>query len=561
MKHVVIIGGGTAGTCTANALIRTLDKHEFRITVIDFAARHYYQPGFVSLTMGKVPNPALWRWRKQTFLPGIRLLQDRVIEVDPVEKVIKTLVREIPYDYLIVTTGCEYRPELVEGMAKGTTLNDGIYSFYTLRWAKQLRPALQSMEKGKLVVHISEFPIRCPIAPIEFALHADYFFFKKRRRDDIDIRFVTPQSQVFEQPVAAQTMANIMRMRDILVEPDFVVRHIDAKEKRMYSYDGKVMDYDLLVTVPPTRGQRFITKSGLGDEMGFIHPNIETFQHKIYPDIFAFGDAADLPTSKAGSAAVYQSRIFVPNFLDYVQGRPMARRYDGHTTCIMDTGFHKATVVDMNYKIPALTGKLFIPKIGPLSLLKQTRLNHLVKKLMFPVYSALMAAPPGLTISKLQMVGKDFSRWGLRSDGKTHVATPDSKSSISEITAPTWKRRPNACLAAAFNVKVLNLPVRHEISGVHIDVDSEGFMRKPEQWTPAIGEELAKGINLELTERHWDVINFARSSYHEYQISPPLRRFELAGGIPVAELFELFHFKPAKVIAYVSGLPKPVGCI
>lgn len=562
MKHVVIIGGGTAGTCTANALIRSLDKSEFRVTVIDFQARHYYQPGFVGITIGKIPNPALWRWRRQTLLPGIHLLQERVTKVDPHSKQVITPTREIPYDYLIIATGCQCHPELVEGMSNGNALAEGIYSFYTLRWAKKLRSVLQEMESGKLIVHISEFPIRCPVAPLEFALQADWFFFQKRRRDDIEIKFVTPQSEVFQQEITAKSLSNILRLRDIQVEPDFVVRHIDAKEKRLYSYDGKIIDYDLLVTVPPMRGQQFLIDSGLADELGFVPCDIETFQHREFPDVFALGDAADLPTSKAGSAAVYQSRIFVPNFQNYVEGKPMTKRYDGHATCIVDTGFRKSTVIDLNYKTPALTGKLFIPKLGPLSLLKETRLNHLVKRLMFPFYSVLMAAPPGLNISKLQMIGKEYTRWGLRSDGKTHVAKPRSKDSFSQLLAPTYKRRPNACLAASPKAKVLQIPILQEAGGIPIDVDREGFMTKPEQWTPEVSVDLAKAMGMELTERHWDVINFARKKYFEnHHISPSLRQFELAGGISIAELFDLFQFKPAKVIAFISGLPKPVGCI
>lgn len=562
MKNVVIIGGGTGGTVTANSLVRRLDSKEFRITVIDYSARHYYQPGFVSLTLGKVPNPLLWRWRRQTFLPGIRFLQDKVTAVDPVAKTVSTQTKQISYDYLILATGCECRPELVEGMAQGTVLNTGIYSFYTLAWARRLRRALQTFDHGRLVVHISEFPIRCPVAPIEFALKADHYFFEHRVRDDIDIKIVTPQSQVFEQPVAARNLSNLLRLRDIEVQPDFVVRHIDAEEKRMYAYDGKVVDYDILVTIPPMRGQQFIVDSELGDEMGFVHPDLETLQHREYPDIFVIGDTADLPTSKAGSASVYQSRVLVSNLLDYMAGRPMIRHYDGHAMCIVDTGYNKSTVIDRSYTVPAVTGKWIFPYLGPMSLLKQTRMNHLIKRFMFVFYSVLMV---GLRIfdrfSHIHLLGKEFSRWGLRPDGTTPLNTPDLSQDSTSFIAPTWKRRPNACLAAAFSTKVLEIPVLHEAGGVHIDVDSEGFMTNPNQWTHEIGADLARAINLEMTPRHWEVIEFARESFAKYQVSPSLRRFEMAGDFPISELFELFPFKPGKLIAYMSGIPKPVGCI
>lgn len=562
MKHVVIIGGGTAGTVAANSLIRRLNPHEFRLTVIDYSARHYYHPGFLTLTMGRVPNPLLWRWRHQTFLPGIHYLQERVTLVNPDKKIITTPTRRIPYDYLVIATGCECRPELVEGMTKGTTLAQDIHTFYTLAAAKRLRRVMQSFDHGKLVVHICEFPIRCPVAPVEFALRADDYFFNRRVRDDIEITIVTPQSQVYEQQVTARNLANLLRLRDIEVVPDFVVRHVDADEKRMYSYDGRIVDYDLLVTAPPMRGNQFIIDSGLGDEMGYLHPNLETLQHKKYPDIFVLGDAADLPTSKAGSAAVYQARVFVTNFLNYIKGEAMTRYYDGHAVCIVDTSHTKSTMIDRSYEVPAVTGKWPLPHLGPFSLLKATRFNHFAKRAMFLFYSVVMLAPRIFDrISDIQLVGKRFSRWGLRADGTTPLSTPPLGRDSTNFITPAWKRHPNACVAAAFSTKVLEIPIRHEAAGVHIDINHEGFMTRPSQWTEDIGADLAQGINLEITPRHWEIIRFARQSFLENQVSPTLRRFEITGGFPIAELFELFPFKPSKLIAYVAGIPKPVGCI
>ena len=177
-------------------------------------------------------------------------------------------------------------------------------------------------------------------------------------------------------------------------------------------------------------------------------------------------------------------------------------------------------------------------------------------------YSVLMV---GLRIfdriSHIQLLGKQFSRWGLRSDGTTPFITPALSQNSASFIAPTWKRRPNACLAAAASTKLLEIPVLHEAGGVHIDVDSEGFMTKPHQWTREVGADLARAINLEMTPRHWEVIAFARDSFMKYQVSPPLRRFEIAGDFPISELFELFPFKPGKLISYIAGIPKPVGCI
>lgn len=101
-----------------------------------------------------------------------------------------------------------------------------------------------------------------------------------------------------------------------------------------------------------------------------------------------------------------------------------------------------------------------------------------------------------------------------------------------------------------------------EIAGIPVSVDEDGFLTDMTVWNEAIAEELAHEVGIEaLTDRHWVVINFSRADFVERGEVPTLRRLKVAAGVPTKELYQLFPKKPAKKIAYVSGLGKPHGCI
>ena len=94
-----------------------------------------------------------------------------------------------------------------------------------------------------------------------------------------------------------------------------------------------------------------------------------------------------------------------------------------------------------------------------------------------------------------------------------------------------------------------------------VEFDNDGFMVDPNTWTPEIGEAIAKSLNIQLTDRHWIVINFARQEFESTGEAPTLRRITKTTPVNTKELYQLFPGGPAKVAAKISGLGKPTGCI
>ncbi|SHN88404.1 type III sulfide quinone reductase, selenoprotein subtype [Desulfitobacterium chlororespirans] len=386
MKRVLILGAGTAGTMMANHLQRKLDKKYWAITIVDQYEKHYYQPGFLFIPFEIYSEKDVIK-KISDFIPkGVEYIKSP-IELIEAEKnqVLLSNGWVLPYDLLIIATGCEIVPEEVDGVMDGWRKD--IFDFYTLEGALALRDKLKDWPGGRLVVHISEMPIKCPVAPLEFAFLSDWFFAEKRKiRDKVELIYVTPLGSAFTKQKCSDVLGHLFPQKNIQLINNFSIPRVDAKNKKLISVDGKEVDYELLVTVPVNMGSPLIERSGLGDELNFVPTHMHTLQSKDYENIFVIGDASDLPASKAGSVAHFQAEILTENILNYIADKPLAAHFDGHANCFIESGYHKAFLIDFNYELEPVEGTFPLPGIGPFSLLKETKVNHLGKLAFKAIY-------------------------------------------------------------------------------------------------------------------------------------------------------------------------------
>lgn len=421
-RRLLILGAGTAGTMTANKLRRKLSRSEWEITVVARDDVHDYKPAYLFIPFG-MNAPSQARRSAHTFLgDGITLVMGEIQLVRPADKLVELADgRTLPYDHLVIATGAHIRPDMTEG-----TLSDewhkSVGEFYSLEGATALKRRLEAWTGGRLVMHITEMPIMCPVAPLEFVLLADSYLRKRGLRQATDIVLVTPLDGAFTKPVASRELGNLLEGRGITVEPDFMIERIDPAEKRIVSYDEREIPYDQLVTVPLNMGADFVGRSGLGDELNFVTVDKHTMQHTEHPEIFALGDAANLPTSKAGAVAHFSVEVFVENFLELAAGRPMTHRFDGHANCFVESGDGKALLLDFNYDQEPLPGTFPLPAVGPLRLLGESSFNHMGKLAFRWVYwnMLLPGRPLGLPAA-MSMIGKDVS---AAAPGETKPLTP-----------------------------------------------------------------------------------------------------------------------------------------
>ena len=408
MKRLIVLGAGTAGTMAVNKLRPRLPKDEWAITVVDSDDKHYYQPGYLFIPFGTYSPDEVVKPKKRFIPSGVDFILGEVDRVEADEnKVLLADGTVLSYDYLIIASGTTPRPDQTPGM-DGDEFRKSIHEFYTFEGATALADALRDWEGGRLVVHITEMPIKCPVAPLEFTFLADAFFTENGIRDKVDITYVTPLEGAFTKPVASRHLGDMLQTRNIHLEPDFMIEQVDDEEKKLISFDEREVPFDLLVTIPLNMGADFIARSDLGDDLNYVPVDKETLLSTRYDNIFAIGDASDIPASKAGSVAHFAVDMFPENFLAHVDGRPMRERFDGHANCFIESGNGKGLLIDFNYDTEPLPGKYPLPGVGPFSLLKETEANHWGKMMFRWMYWNILLPGKELPLPALMsMAGKE----------------------------------------------------------------------------------------------------------------------------------------------------------
>ena len=330
MKNLVILGHGTGGTIIATKMRQKLSEKDWQITVIDRDWQHHYQPGWLFIPFGIYTAADCVKPKLKFVPPGVNFVLDEITEIDPVKKQVKTRRDTYAYDWLVVATGARIMLDEVEGMAEG--MGGDIHTFYSQEGAVALYDKLKYFHQGRVVINIAELPFKCPVAPLEFAFMADWFFTKNGVRENIEIELVTPLSAAFTKPVAAGILGKICEEKNIKVTPNYQIAKVDAANKVIKSYGDQEVPYDLLVAIPPNFGAQIIIDSGMGDPMGYVDTDHHTLKAKNYDYIYVVGDATNVPTSKAGAVAHYEADTIVDNLVREIDGQPPWPNYDGHAT-------------------------------------------------------------------------------------------------------------------------------------------------------------------------------------------------------------------------------------
>ena len=374
IQRVVILGGGTAGTLTANRLQREIGG-QAAITVVDRDDDHWYQPGLLFVPFGRARPGKLIRPRARQLRPGIGYHQSPVEHVDVAGRQVHLEDGTVlPYDVLVIATGAALLPGETDGLAEAMAQGKA-FTFYEPAGAAALRDALTAFDGGRIAINVVDMPIKCPVAPIEFSLLADWYFRRRGIRDRVELTLVTPLDGAFTRPVASRRLSGLLEAKRIGLVTEFNTGQVDTGSGQLISFDGRAVGFDLAVVVPIHGGQAYVGRSpGLGDALGFMPVDERTLQSKASPEIFAIGDATDLRASKAGSVAHFEGEVLAGNIASYLAGEPLSESFDGHTNCFIESGAGKALLIDFNYQTEPVPGH-FPGPLG-LPLLKESRLSH-----------------------------------------------------------------------------------------------------------------------------------------------------------------------------------------
>lgn len=375
MKTMLILGAGTGGTMVANKMVQNLSPSEWKIVIVDKDETHYYQPGLLFIPFG-VYSPSDIIKPKNKLLPAsVELILSDIDLIEPDKNSVSLANgKMIQYDYMVIATGCGIHPEETPGLLDNWHKN--VFDFYTFEGASKLHDFLENWNGGRFVLNVAEMPIKCPVAPLEFIMLADWYFNKRGMRDKVDLVYATPLTGAFTKPICSIMLADVLKKKNITIVPEFNLMEVDNSKQVIRSYDEIEVPYDVLVSIPLNKGSDVIKKSGMGDSLNFIPINKNTLQADKWPNIFVIGDAGNAPTSKAGSVAHFMLDILIENLINHMAGKEMNASFDGHANCYIETGYNKAVLIDFNYDVEPLPGTFPLPTVGPFSLLKETTVNH-----------------------------------------------------------------------------------------------------------------------------------------------------------------------------------------
>ncbi|MEM3382590.1 MAG: FAD-dependent oxidoreductase [Nitrososphaerales archaeon] len=345
-KNIIIVGGGPAGTIAANSLAKKLKKEEASITVIDKTGKHVYEPGLLYLTFGEQDPKDIVRNERDILNKKVSLIVDEATKIDTKREIVE-LKRgdKLHYDYLIIATGARLCPEEVPGM------KEGAYHFYNVDEALKLKDALNKFDKGKIVIGVGGVPYKCPPAPAEIACFLDYKLRRKRIRDKVEIHYLSPLPRIFPIESIDPIVKEIFDKEEIKYTTFFNVESVDPERKEVKSLEGETIGYDLLILIPPHKGSKVIEDSLLGDRGGWVPTDRYTLKVKGYDNVYAIGDATDLPISKSGAAAHYEAKVVANNIASEIKGNESLDKYNGKVVCICDSG-NKAIYLKFDYDHP-----------------------------------------------------------------------------------------------------------------------------------------------------------------------------------------------------------------
>lgn len=350
MKKILIVGGGTAGTMLANKLAKGLTEEiregEAEITIISDKDFHVYQPGFLYIPFQLKRPEDLIRPIHDVIDSKVRILIDKATKINELEKKVTLQSGSVlSYDYLILATGSHPKPAEIPGLEQAG------HTFFTMDSALKLQKAMNEFKGGKVVVAVN-LPHKCPVAPLEFVMMFEDWARKRGIRKDTEITYAYPLAGPYGTASVAALAEREFNARDINIETFFLMESVDVKKKELVGLDGRKLPFDLLVAIPPHTGSDLIKESGFGDRDSWLPTDRHKLNLENHSSIYVIGDATNLPISKAGSTAHFESEILSENLIDMIRGGQGNKQYNGKVFCFIETGLDKATYISFDYENP-----------------------------------------------------------------------------------------------------------------------------------------------------------------------------------------------------------------
>ncbi len=387
--RVVIVGGGTGGITVAARLRRAgVDE----VAVVEPSDVHYYQPLWTLVGGGRAPAKESVRAEATVIPDGVAWIRDAAADVDPQAQTVSLASGgTVQYDYLVVAPGLQLDFDKVPGLPEALG-ERGVSSNYRFDLAPRTWAFISAMRGGTAVFTMPAGPIKCAGAPQKIAYLAADWWRMRGVLDRTRVILVLPTAAMFSQPDWAKVLEGIAAGYGIEVRKEAQLVEVDGERRQAVISDKggatESVDYDLLHATPPQSAPDWLKGTKLADPaspFGYVQVDQYTLQSPSWPNVFALGDAANVPTSKTGAAIRKQAPVVVANLQDVMRGRPAERRYDGYTSCPLVTARNRMLLAEFDYELKPTPSIPFIDTMKPrydMYLLKRWGLPALYWNLM-----------------------------------------------------------------------------------------------------------------------------------------------------------------------------------
>jgi len=350
--RILVLGGGTAGITVAARLRRAAARLD--IGIVEPSESHFYQPLWTLVGAGVFP-PGASRRREADFIPsGVDWIRDRVTEILPEQKAVATASgRRLTYDWLVVALGIQIDWAAIPGLADGIGTR-GICSNYSFDHVAYTWETIRGFKGGTALFTVPNTAVKCGGAPQKIMYLADDAFRRQGVRERTSVVFASPAKAIFAVEKYRKTLEQVVARKhiDARFRQNLVALRPDAREailEHLDTHEQSVVPYDMIHVTPPMSAPDVIKASALANEQGWCAADKATLRHPRYPEVFALGDAAGLPTSKTGAAVRKQAPVLVHNLLAAMEGKPCDATYDGYTSCPVVTGYGRMVLAEFDY--------------------------------------------------------------------------------------------------------------------------------------------------------------------------------------------------------------------
>ena len=353
-NKIVILGGGAGGITLAGKLTSGSTKilEPAQVSIIDGSTLHHYKPGWTLYAAEEIPRRMIQTDLKSVIPTGANFVNQYVERIEPDKNtiVLKDGSKHT-YDHLVITTGIQFNWEKVKGLKEALAdPNRDVCSVYDWHSHEKMR-ALRHKKYEHTVFTQPASPITCGGAPQKVVYLTQEAW--KKHGWKPEIKFIQGTPSLFAVPFYAEKLETLIKEKGIInlrnldlieVTPSnkAVFRHTQTKELHEHAFD-------YLHAVPPMSGKDYVKGSGLADDSNYVIVDKNNFRNPKYPNVWAIGDGAALPTSRTMSAVIEQAHILECNLREVLKGGKPTHNYDGYTACPILVGDRKVLLAEFKY--------------------------------------------------------------------------------------------------------------------------------------------------------------------------------------------------------------------